>query len=89
MLSVGYSITYFVLLIQIEEAKLIKELAETDAVNYGLIKQAYNASVDVSKFLDQYEMSKILKGRYDIHGASLVIQAGGKGIYSEVYTVFY
>ncbi|KNA04423.1 hypothetical protein SOVF_199950 isoform A [Spinacia oleracea] len=73
------------LVYKIEEAKLIKELAETDAVNYGLIKQAYNASVDVSKFLDQYEMSKILKGRYDIHGASLVIQAGGKGIYSEIW----
>lgn len=70
---------------KIEEAKLIKELAETDAVNYGLIKQAYNASIDVSKFLDQYEMSKILKGPHDMHGASLTIKAGDKGIYSEIW----
>uniref|UniRef100_A0A803MJE9 Peptide chain release factor domain-containing protein n=2 Tax=Chenopodium quinoa TaxID=63459 RepID=A0A803MJE9_CHEQI len=70
---------------KIEDAKLIKELAETDAVNYGLIKQAYNASVDISKFLDQYEMSKLLKGPFDIHGASLVIKAGDKGIYSEIW----
>jgi len=69
---------------QIEEAKLITELAETDAVNYRLVKQAYKASVDASKFLDQYEMSRLLRGQYDMHGASLVIQAGEKGIYSEV-----
>ncbi|XP_010672948.2 peptide chain release factor PrfB3, chloroplastic isoform X1 [Beta vulgaris subsp. vulgaris] len=70
---------------KIEEAKLIKELAETDAVNFGLFKQAYNASIDISKFLDQYEMSKLLKGPYDVHGASLVIRAGDKGIYSEIW----
>ncbi|KAL0383493.1 UNVERIFIED_CONTAM: Peptide chain release factor PrfB3, chloroplastic [Sesamum calycinum] len=45
-----------------EEAKLITELAEMDAINYALFKQAYSASLDVNKFLDKYEMSKLLKG---------------------------
>lgn len=70
---------------KIEEAKLITELAETDTVNYRLFKQAYNASVEASKFLDQYEMSKLLRGQYDMHGASLVIKAGEKGICSEIW----
>lgn len=78
-------------MIQIEEAKLIKELAETDAINYGLFKQAYNTSVDIGKILDHYEMSKLLKGPYDMHGASLVIKAGeggDEGIYAEVIASF-
>ncbi|KAL2923437.1 Peptide chain release factor PrfB3 chloroplastic [Bienertia sinuspersici] len=70
---------------KIEEAKLIKELAETDSVNYRLFKQAYNASVDISKFLDRYEMSKLLNGPYDMHGASVVIKAGDEGICTEVW----
>lgn len=55
-----------------------------DAINYGLFKQAYNASIDVSKFLYHYEMSKLLRGQYDMEGASLIIKAGSSGIYSEV-----
>lgn len=70
---------------KIEEAKLITELAETDAVNYRLFKQAYTASVDASNFLDHYEMSKLLRGTYDMHGASIVIKTGEKGIYSEIW----
>ncbi|KAL8128692.1 hypothetical protein V2J09_017847 [Rumex salicifolius] len=58
-----------------EEAKLIAQLVETDAVNHRLFRQAYSDSVDLSKFLDQYEMSKILKGPFDKQGASLVIKA--------------
>lgn len=68
---------------QAEEAKLITQLAEVDAINYGLFRQAYDASLDVSKLLDQYEMSKLLKGPYDMEGACLTIKAGGEG-YPEV-----
>uniref|UniRef100_A0A7N0ZWM0 Peptide chain release factor domain-containing protein n=1 Tax=Kalanchoe fedtschenkoi TaxID=63787 RepID=A0A7N0ZWM0_KALFE len=68
-----------------EEAKLITELAEIDAINYGLFKQAYEASVDVSKFLDQYEMAKLMKGQYDIEGASLIIKARNQSVYSEAW----
>ncbi|KAL9232611.1 hypothetical protein vseg_007702 [Gypsophila vaccaria] len=70
---------------KIEEAKLIQELAETDAVHYKLFKQAYMASVDATNFLDWYQMSKLLKGSYDMHGASLVIRAGDSGSYSEIW----
>ncbi|KAF4373633.1 hypothetical protein F8388_025327 [Cannabis sativa] len=67
-----------------EEAKLITQLAEIDAINYGLFKQAYSASLDVSKILDQYEMSKLLKGPYDIEGACVVIKAGSEA-HSEIW----
>ncbi|XP_074320511.1 peptide chain release factor PrfB3, chloroplastic isoform X1 [Silene latifolia] len=70
---------------KIEEAKLIKELAESDAVNYRLFKQAYMSSVDASNFLDSYQMSKLFRGSYDMHGASVVIKAGDRGIYSEIW----
>ncbi|XP_010246247.1 PREDICTED: peptide chain release factor PrfB3, chloroplastic [Nelumbo nucifera] len=68
-----------------EEAKLITQLAEMDVINYRLFKQAYNASVDVSKFLDQYEMSKLLSGPYDMEGACVIIQAASKGVYPEMW----
>lgn len=71
-------------LVQAEEAKLITQLAEMDAINYQLFKQAYNTSVDVSKFLDHYEMSKHLTGPYDMEGACIVIRAGSEGTNSEV-----
>ncbi|KAK1575585.1 hypothetical protein Q3G72_006690 [Acer saccharum] len=66
----------------LEEAKLISELAEKDAINYGLFKQAYDASLD--KFLDEYVMSKFHHGLYDIEGACVNIIAGSKGIFLEV-----
>ncbi|CAM8876297.1 unnamed protein product [Rhodiola kirilowii] len=68
-----------------EEAKLITELAEMDAINYGLFKQAYEASIHVSKFLDQYEMAKLMRGAYDIEGASVIITAGNQSVYSEAW----
>ncbi|OWM78921.1 hypothetical protein CDL15_Pgr003092 [Punica granatum] len=68
-----------------EEAKLITQLAEMDAINYGLFEQAYTASLDVSKFLDQYEMLKLLKGPYDAEGASMVINAGPGGMHDELW----
>ncbi|GAB2267169.1 hypothetical protein Dimus_002153 [Dionaea muscipula] len=68
-----------------EEAKLITELANIDVVNHRLFEQAYNTSVDLSKFLDQYEMSKLLRGPYDMQGASLIIRAKDNDIYSEVW----
>lgn len=78
----GFDI-YTCLFLQAEEAKLITQLAEIDAINYGLFRQAYDASLDMSKILNKYEISKLLKGPYDMEGACLIIKAGGKG-YSEV-----
>ncbi|XP_040367500.1 peptide chain release factor PrfB3, chloroplastic-like [Rosa chinensis] len=45
-----------------EEAKLITQLAEIDAINYGLFRKAYDAYLDMSKILNKYEISKLLKG---------------------------
>ncbi|CAK7342696.1 unnamed protein product [Dovyalis caffra] len=69
-----------------EEAKLISQLVEMEAINYPLFKQAYIASLDVRKLLDQYEMSRLLKGPYDKQGACLVIRAGSKGFNPEIWT---
>ncbi|KAH1256058.1 Peptide chain release factor PrfB3, chloroplastic [Glycine max] len=66
---------------KVEEAKLINQLAEINAIDYGLYKQAYETSLDVSEIVDQYEISKLLKGPFDMAGACLVIKAGPKGIY--------
>lgn len=69
---------------QAEEAKLITELAEMDAINYELFKQAYTASLDVNKFLDKYEVSKLLKDPYDVEGACITIESRCGDTYSEV-----
>ncbi|KAL3533687.1 hypothetical protein ACH5RR_007208 [Cinchona calisaya] len=66
-----------------EEAKLIMELAEMDAINDGLFKQAYSASVYVNTFLKKYEMSKLLKESYDREGACIIIESGREGIHNE------
>ncbi|PIN21037.1 Mitochondrial polypeptide chain release factor [Handroanthus impetiginosus] len=66
-----------------EEAKLITELAEMDAINYPLFKQAYSASIDVNKFLDEYEMSKLLKEPYDMEGACITLKSRCGDTYSE------
>nr|XP_010938643.1 peptide chain release factor PrfB3, chloroplastic isoform X2 [Elaeis guineensis] len=68
---------------KIEDAKLITQLAEMDVINHQLFQEAYNASVDVSKFLDRYEISKLLSGPYDKEGACVIIKAGPEGITSE------
>ncbi|MQM13587.1 hypothetical protein Taro_046511 [Colocasia esculenta] len=68
-----------------EEAKLITELADMDIINHQLFKQAYNASLDMSKFLDWYEMSKLLTGRYDKEGACVTIRAEAEDISSQVW----
>ncbi|RDY09392.1 Peptide chain release factor PrfB3, chloroplastic, partial [Mucuna pruriens] len=70
---------------KVEEAKLIKQLAEMNAIDYGLYKQAYEASLDVSEILDQYEISKLLKGPFDMAGACLVIKAGPNDIYPKLW----
>ncbi|XP_010938642.1 peptide chain release factor PrfB3, chloroplastic isoform X2 [Elaeis guineensis] len=70
---------------KIEDAKLITQLAEMDVINHQLFQEAYNASVDVSKFLDRYEISKLLSGPYDKEGACVIIKAGPEGITSEVW----
>ncbi|KAL5994625.1 hypothetical protein ACLOJK_024678 [Asimina triloba] len=68
-----------------EEAKLITQLAEMDAINDQLFKQAYDASVDVSRFLDHYEISKLLCGPYDMEGASVTIKAGSDSTDNEMW----
>jgi peptide chain release factor 2 len=75
---------------QVEEAQLIKQLAESNAIDYGLYKQAYDASIDVSNILDKYEISKLLKGPFDMAGACLVIKAApSTSIYPKVsYIIF-
>lgn len=60
-----------------------------DIINYALLKQAYTTSVDVSKFLDKYEMSKLLKGQYEFEGACIIIEAGSEGIRSEVHQSYF
>ncbi|KAL0929006.1 hypothetical protein M5K25_000945 [Dendrobium thyrsiflorum] len=69
-----------------EEAKLITQLAEMDIINDQLFQQAYTASLDVNKFLDRYEMSKLLRGPYDNQGACMIIKAGMEGTASEIWT---
>ncbi|KAK7392962.1 hypothetical protein VNO78_21412 [Psophocarpus tetragonolobus] len=70
---------------KVEEAKLINQLAEMNAIDSGLYKQAYETSLDVSEILDQYEMSKLLKGPFDMAGACMVIKAGPNGIYPKLW----
>lgn len=79
----------FLTFLQVEEAKLIVELAELDAINDGLFKQAYTASIDVNKLLKKYKASEILKEPYDKEGASLTIESGCGGIYNEVSNCFF
>ncbi|KAK6941763.1 hypothetical protein RJ641_027140 [Dillenia turbinata] len=64
--------------------EILADLAGSVKVVDALKDLRYKASVDVSKFLDQYEMSKLLKGPYDMDGARIVIEAGSEGIYPEV-----
>ncbi|KAH6818737.1 peptide chain release factor [Perilla frutescens var. frutescens] len=66
-----------------EEAKLITELAEMDNINYSLFKQAYTASLDLNKFLDKYEVSKLLKEPCDVEGACITIESRCGDTYSE------
>ena len=70
--------------VQAEEAKLITELAEMESINHRLFRQAYDASMDVNKFLDQYELSKLLAGSYDREGACITIRAESEDIASQV-----
>ncbi|XP_074568723.1 peptide chain release factor PrfB3, chloroplastic [Curcuma longa] len=59
-----------------EEAKLIMELAEMDAISHELFEQAYVASLEVDRFIERYEVSKLLTDPYDKEGACLIIKAG-------------
>ncbi|CAA0812798.1 Peptide chain release factor PrfB3-chloroplastic [Striga hermonthica] len=69
-----------------EEAKLITELAEIDAVNYALLKQAYSTSLSLNNYLDKYELSKLLKEPYDMEGACIFLESRPKDAYSERWT---
>ncbi|XP_047316718.1 peptide chain release factor PrfB3, chloroplastic isoform X2 [Impatiens glandulifera] len=68
-----------------EEAKLITQLVDLDAINYGFFRQAYTASLDVSKLLDEYELSNLLRGPFDNEGACVKIEAGTMGFQSEIW----
>jgi hypothetical protein len=71
-------------IVQAEEAKLISQLSEMDAINGELFKQAYKSSVDASEYLDRYQMYKLLKGPYDKEGACIIVTAVSNGVTSEV-----
>lgn len=82
--TTDYIILLCSLLLQTEEAKLITQLAENEAIDFGLFDQAYAASLDVSKFLHRYELCKLLKGPYDMEGACLTIEARSENNCHEV-----
>ncbi|XP_010427587.1 PREDICTED: peptide chain release factor PrfB3, chloroplastic [Camelina sativa] len=69
-----------------EEAKLIIQLGEMDAIDYSLFEQAYDSSLDVSRSLDHYEMSKLLRDQYDSEGACMIIKSGSQDIKSQIWT---
>lgn len=68
-----------------EEAKLITELAELDSIKYALFRQAYRASLDVKKIMDNYEMSGLLKEPYDLEGACITVESRCGDVYSEIW----
>ncbi|KAK3135738.1 hypothetical protein QOZ80_5BG0422810 [Eleusine coracana subsp. coracana] len=68
-----------------EEAKLISQLSEMDAINGELFKQAYKSSIDASEYLDRYQMYKLLKGPYDKEGACVIVTAVSDGVASELW----
>ncbi|XP_062181590.1 peptide chain release factor PrfB3, chloroplastic-like isoform X2 [Phragmites australis] len=68
-----------------EEAKLISQLAEMDAINGELFKQAYKSSIDASEYLDRYQMYKLLRGPYDKEGACIIVTAVSEGVASELW----
>ncbi|KAL9295285.1 Peptide chain release factor PrfB3 [Arabidopsis thaliana] len=69
-----------------EEAKLIIQLGEMDAIDYSLFEQAYDSSLDVSRSLHHYEMSKLLRDQYDAEGACMIIKSGSPGAKSQIWT---
>uniref|UniRef100_A0A1J3GY96 Peptide chain release factor PrfB3, chloroplastic n=1 Tax=Noccaea caerulescens TaxID=107243 RepID=A0A1J3GY96_NOCCA len=69
-----------------EEAKLIMQLGEMDAIDYSLFEQAYDSSLDVSRSLHHYEMSKLLRDQYDAEGACMLIKSGSQDTKSQIWT---
>ncbi|VVB05971.1 unnamed protein product [Arabis nemorensis] len=69
-----------------EEAKLIIQLGEMDAIDYSLFEQAYDSSLDVSRSLHHYEMSKLLMDQYDAEGACMIIKSGSQDTKSQIWT---
>lgn len=55
-----------------------------DAIDYSLFEQAYDSSLDVSRSLHHYEMSKLLSDQYDTEGACMVIKSGSHDTKSQV-----
>ena len=85
----GYLAVVIEYTLQAEEAKLISQLSEMDAINGELFKQAYKSSVDASEYLDRYQMYKLLKGPYDKEGACIIVTAVSDGVASEVSWLVY
>ncbi|KAH9315247.1 hypothetical protein KI387_023874, partial [Taxus chinensis] len=56
-----------------EDAKLIVQLAEREAVNSWFLDKAFNFVGNLNTSLDRYELSKHLLGPYDKEGACLTI----------------
>ncbi|CAN8279727.1 unnamed protein product [Cochlearia groenlandica] len=69
-----------------EEAKLIIQLGEMDAIDYSLFEQAYDSSLDVSRSLHHYEMSKLLRDQYDNEGACMFIKSCSQDKKSRIWT---
>lgn len=55
-----------------------------DAIDYSLFEQAYDSSLDVSRSLHHYEMSKLLTDQYDAEGACMIIKSGSQDVKSQV-----
>lgn len=55
-----------------------------DAIDYSLFEQAYDSSLDVSRSLHHYEMSKLLRDQYDAEGACMIIKSGSQDTKSQV-----
>lgn len=47
-----------------------------DVISHELFEQAYVASLEVDRFIERYEVSKLLTDPYDKEGACLIIKAG-------------
>lgn len=65
---------------QLEEAETIVKLTEElDATDTGLLEEASKIIKELTKALDQFELTQLLSGPYDKEGAVITISAGAGG----------
>ncbi|GLJ35020.1 hypothetical protein SUGI_0704810 [Cryptomeria japonica] len=62
-----------------KDAKLLIQLAKTEALNSWFLDEAFNIVGDLNTSLVRYELSKHLAGLYDQEGTCLTITAGDAG----------